>query len=51
VKEFYDWDYVVDRYEELFAKMSGQPLPVKVPAVESLENEPQKASVSRSASA
>jgi glycosyltransferase involved in cell wall biosynthesis len=27
VKEAYDWDYVVDRYEELFAKMAGLPLP------------------------
>jgi glycosyltransferase involved in cell wall biosynthesis len=27
VREFYDWDYVVDRYEELFAKMAGLPLP------------------------
>jgi len=27
VKEFYDWDYVVDRYEELFAKMAGLSLP------------------------
>jgi glycosyltransferase involved in cell wall biosynthesis len=50
VKEFYDWDYVVDRYEELFAKMAGQPLPAKASGVE-LENEPQKASISRSASA
>jgi glycosyltransferase involved in cell wall biosynthesis len=27
VREAYDWDYVVDRYEELFAKMAGLPLP------------------------
>jgi glycosyltransferase involved in cell wall biosynthesis len=27
VREFYDWDYVVDRYEELFANMAGLPLP------------------------
>ncbi|HXT63015.1 MAG TPA: glycosyltransferase [Pyrinomonadaceae bacterium] len=26
VTEKYDWDYVVDRYEELFAKMAGIPL-------------------------
>jgi len=34
VQQFYDWDYVVDRYEELFAKMAGLPLPerVRVPA-------------------
>jgi len=29
VKEFYDWDYVVDQYEHLFAKMAGLPLPVR----------------------
>jgi len=27
VSEFYDWDYVVDQYERLFAKMAGQPMP------------------------
>jgi glycosyltransferase involved in cell wall biosynthesis len=27
VQEMYDWDYVVDRYEDLFAKMAGIPLP------------------------
>ena len=27
VLEFYDWDYVVDRYERLFAKMAGLQLP------------------------
>jgi glycosyltransferase involved in cell wall biosynthesis len=34
VQQFYDWDYVVDRYEELFAKMAGLPPPerVRVPA-------------------
>ena len=29
VKEFYDWDYVVERYEDLFAKMAGLPLPIR----------------------
>lgn len=29
VKEFYDWDYVVDQYEDLFAKMAGLTLPVR----------------------
>jgi len=29
VKEFYDWDYVVDQYEDLFAKMAGLPLPAR----------------------
>src|SRR5256712_8749073 len=27
VKEFYDWDYVVDGYEDLFAKMAGLEVP------------------------
>ena len=27
VREAYDWDFVVDQYEELFAKMAGAPLP------------------------
>ena len=27
VQEFYDWDYVVDQYEDLFARMAGLPLP------------------------
>jgi glycosyltransferase involved in cell wall biosynthesis len=27
VQEMYDWDYVVDRYEHLFATMAGKPLP------------------------
>jgi glycosyltransferase involved in cell wall biosynthesis len=51
VKECYDWNYVVDRYEELFAKMAGQPLPVKATTIESLADEVEKESVSRSASA
>jgi glycosyltransferase involved in cell wall biosynthesis len=27
VRELYDWDYVVDRYEDLFARMAGLPAP------------------------
>jgi hypothetical protein len=27
VLEYYDWDYVVDQYERLFAQMAGLPLP------------------------
>jgi glycosyltransferase involved in cell wall biosynthesis len=52
VQEFYDWDYVVDRYEQLFAKMAGQPLPVadQGDRIESPVDEPQKAPLSRSAS-
>ncbi|HVG31486.1 MAG TPA: glycosyltransferase [Pyrinomonadaceae bacterium] len=27
VRQYYDWERVVDRYENLFAEMAGQPLP------------------------
>jgi glycosyltransferase involved in cell wall biosynthesis len=27
VRKLYDWEHVVDRYEQLFAEMAGQPLP------------------------
>jgi len=27
VRELYDWEYVVDRYEDLFARMAGLPTP------------------------
>jgi glycosyltransferase involved in cell wall biosynthesis len=30
VQQAYDWDYVVDRYEQLFAKMAGLPPPERV---------------------
>jgi glycosyltransferase involved in cell wall biosynthesis len=30
VAEKYDWDYVVDRYEDLFAKMAGKDLPPRL---------------------
>jgi glycosyltransferase involved in cell wall biosynthesis len=33
VKEMYDWDYVVDQYEHLFATMAGKPLPERQSAV------------------
>jgi glycosyltransferase involved in cell wall biosynthesis len=33
VQQAYDWDYVVDRYEELFAKMAGLPIPERRPQV------------------
>jgi glycosyltransferase involved in cell wall biosynthesis len=47
VQEFYDWDYVVDQYERLFAKMAGKPLPESKQATVS-EPAPQKKSLSRS---
>ena len=31
-REAYDWDFVVDQYEDLFAKMAGSPLPKRTPA-------------------
>jgi glycosyltransferase involved in cell wall biosynthesis len=34
VKQYYDWEYVVDRYERLFAEMAGQPLPAAPLSVE-----------------
>jgi hypothetical protein len=29
----YDWDYVVDQYEHLFATMAGKPVPERQSAV------------------
>ncbi|MGB9179638.1 MAG: glycosyltransferase [Pyrinomonadaceae bacterium] len=29
VKQLYDWEHVVDRYENLFAEMAGQPMPAE----------------------
>ncbi len=53
VQEHYDWDYVVDQYERLFAKMAGRPLPSidHADLDEPLVDEPQKESLRRSASA
>ncbi len=50
VLKFYDWDYVVDQYERLFAEMAGQPVPASrhiKPAQSSIDEE----SLSRKASA
>ena len=49
VQEMYDWDYVVDQYESLFASMAGKPPPEKV--VEEPASANQEKSLSRSASA
>jgi len=54
VQQAYDWDYVVDRYEELFAKMAGMPVPARVrkAAVAATAGEkPAERSLHRSASA
>jgi glycosyltransferase involved in cell wall biosynthesis len=32
VRELYDWEHVVDRYEELFARMAKLPVPAREPA-------------------
>jgi glycosyltransferase involved in cell wall biosynthesis len=52
-QEFYDWDFVVDQYERLFARMAGQPLPSidQANLDEPLVGENQKKSMSRSAGA
>jgi glycosyltransferase involved in cell wall biosynthesis len=52
VQEHYDWDYVVDQYERLFAKMAGRTLPSLDHANlnEPLVSETEKESLSRSAS-
>jgi len=54
VQEFYDWDYVVDRYEDLFSRMAGLPLPERKPgitAIETATESTREKSLSRSASA
>ena len=51
VQEFYDWDYVVDQYEALFAKMAGKSLSegrIEQP-IEAAPATPRKESVGRSA--
>jgi len=56
VQEMYDWDYVVDRYEDLFARMAGLPLPDRdraapiKSAVETAPDSTREKSLSRSAS-
>ena len=52
VKEMYDWDYVVDRYEDLFAEMAGLPLPERDRAeIKSTVQVSEEKSLSRTASA
>jgi len=41
IQRHYDWESVVDQYEQLFARMSDQPLPVESQAL--LESEPAEA--------
>ena len=50
VQEKYDWEYVVDRYEQLFARMAGQQPPERQSS--QTQSEPtEQAAFSRSASA
>ncbi|HLR05045.1 MAG TPA: glycosyltransferase [Pyrinomonadaceae bacterium] len=51
VQEMYDWDYVVDRYEDLFARMAGLNLPERdrSTGIETADST-RKKSLSRSAS-
>jgi glycosyltransferase involved in cell wall biosynthesis len=50
VQQAYDWDYVVDRYEELFAKMAGMPVPAR-PSKAEAQKVSQNTKSARSASA
>jgi len=49
VQEVYDWDYVVDQYERLFAEMAGKPIPQAIQTT--AESTAKEESLSRSASA
>ena len=49
VQDAYDWDYVVDQYEALFARMAGISLPQR--AQTTLTTSTTRESVSRSVSA
>ena len=53
VQEKYDWDYVVDQYERLFARMAGAPVnePDRLASVESPVSQTRDKSLSRSAGA
>jgi glycosyltransferase involved in cell wall biosynthesis len=51
VKDFYDWDYVVDQYEELFARMAGQSPPERQSSQTQSEHPTEHRAFSRSASA
>ena len=53
VQEKYDWDFVVDRYEQLFARMAGASLPMREASseIESAVPATAEKALSRSASA
>lgn len=52
VQEAYEWDFVVDQYERLFAKMAGLQLPEQphAPATQTATASSEKEPISRSAS-
>ena len=50
-KEAYDWDYVVDQYEELFAKMAGLSLSRRPPTHDQTTTQKSEKSLTRSTSA
>lgn len=52
VQEAYEWDFVVDQYERLFAKMAGLQLPEQphAPATRTAATSSKKETISRSAS-
>lgn len=51
VQDAYDWDYVVDQYEELFAKMAGLPLSRRSPTKDQTTTKKTEKSLTRSTSA
>jgi len=51
VQDAYDWDYVVDQYEELFAKMAGLSLSKRPPAPDQTATKTSEKSLTRSTSA
>jgi glycosyltransferase involved in cell wall biosynthesis len=51
VQERYDWDYVVDQYERLFARMAGKPMPAADPLHSTGQKISHEESLRRSASA
>ena len=51
VQDAYDWDYVVDQYEELFAKMAGLSLSQRPPTPDQSATQKSEKSLTRSTSA
>jgi glycosyltransferase involved in cell wall biosynthesis len=51
VRDAYDWDYVVDQYEELFAKMAGLSLSQRPPTQDQTTIQKSEKSLTRSTSA